>query len=213
MKLAQERELVDAAKALTAKAKGKESSFVSSSSSSSTSLSSASSSALSPNQKKKSGQNGASSAPNSPSFLDSPGKEMGSPQASASVTERGGVSGNDNASLRQPSTVPNDSSAMLQNLTRLKATEKRSKEEKMWIALDALLNPDYYANHVSEQEVEEMTYDLDYQVVDGETFFFGDGRIIPTEVHVEVESLFILKTRSNLLFNYFTCYRFGSVTE
>jgi len=54
---------------------------------------------------------------------------------------------------------------MLQNLTRLKASEKRSKEEKMWIALDALLNPEYYANNVSEQEVEEMTYDLDYQVM------------------------------------------------
>lgn len=103
------------------------------------------------------------SGPNSPSSPGSPGKGVTSIQPSTRLTESGG--GNDKASLQQqPPTTPGDSSAMLQNLTRLKASEKRSKEEKAWIALDALLNPDYYANNVSEQEVEEMTYDLDYQV-------------------------------------------------
>jgi hypothetical protein len=157
VKLAQERELVEAAKAQTAKAKGKEIPSISFPAPSS-------SSAVSLGPKKNNGQNGASSGPSSSSSLDSPGKAE-SIRPRANLTESGGEGSGDNVSLNQPSTLPHDSSAMLQNLTRLKASEKRSKEEKMWIALDALLNPEYYANNVSEQEVEEMTYDLDYQVM------------------------------------------------
>jgi hypothetical protein len=91
--------------------------------------------------------------------------------ASASTSLAGGVvsvpaaGGGAPVPPPHPSTVRlDDSSALLQNLTRLKPSSKRSQEEKAWVALDALLYPDYYATHVSESEVEEMTYDVDYQV-------------------------------------------------
>ncbi len=51
-----------------------------------------------------------------------------------------------------------DASDLLLNMTRLKPSVRRSAEEKAWIALDALLNPEYYDKHVSEQEHEEMKY-------------------------------------------------------
>ena len=46
---------------------------------------------------------------------------------------------------------------------RLKSGEERSKEEKMWVSMDVVLNPDKYS-HVSEIEAEEMKFDPDCSI-------------------------------------------------
>lgn len=56
-----------------------------------------------------------------------------------------------------------DKSEILLHLTRLKPSVRRTTEEKMWVALDALLNPTYYDDNVPVAEREEMRYDAVYQ--------------------------------------------------
>ena len=46
---------------------------------------------------------------------------------------------------------------------RLKNGEDRTKEEKQWVSMDVILNPDKYS-HVSEIEAEEMKFDPDYSI-------------------------------------------------
>ena len=46
---------------------------------------------------------------------------------------------------------------------RLKNSEDRNKEEKMWVGMDVIVNPDKYS-HVSEVEAEEMKFDPDYGI-------------------------------------------------
>ena len=56
-----------------------------------------------------------------------------------------------------------DTSDMLAVLTRQKKSALRTPEEKAWIALDRLLQPEFYEN-MDEVEKEEMKYDEGYQV-------------------------------------------------
>jgi hypothetical protein len=56
-----------------------------------------------------------------------------------------------------------DTSDILKNITRMKPNAMRTLEEKAWIALDALMHPDYYEKYTSEIELEEMKYDQAYQ--------------------------------------------------
>ena len=46
---------------------------------------------------------------------------------------------------------------------RLKNGEDRTKEEKMWVSMDVIINPEKYS-HVSEVEAEEMKFDPDYSI-------------------------------------------------
>ncbi|GMH66094.1 hypothetical protein TL16_g04355 [Triparma laevis f. inornata] len=46
---------------------------------------------------------------------------------------------------------------------RLKQSEDRNKEEKAWVSMDVILNPEKYS-HVSEVEAEEMKFDPDYSI-------------------------------------------------
>lgn len=43
------------------------------------------------------------------------------------------------------------------------ASSQRSREEKQWVAMDVLVNPQCYT-HVTEIEADEMRFDDDYEV-------------------------------------------------
>jgi hypothetical protein len=49
------------------------------------------------------------------------------------------------------------------NQIRHTPSVQRTKEEKRWVSMDVLLNPELYA-HVTEVEAEEMKFDEEYEV-------------------------------------------------
>lgn len=63
-------------------------------------------------------------------------------------------------------TDANGESDKVAELTRLKPSALRSAEEKAWVGLDLLVNPEKYG-HVTEMQAEEMKYDEQYQIRPG----------------------------------------------